>query len=298
MAIFKRPQSLRRATVGGWLVVLLVTVLALVMTSGEAHIEDICVAPPGTDPQSGIYNFYTVASRLGCDYLDERLRCIAATMVAQSQSGFAETSVCRGIIHFNAIYFIAVALGFKQDIAHSFSAFSQAIDFVQYRAVDSCGRNMSNGYWTPPMRGLLRTEVSFGGTNRHLGVPWVGMFDSLAVVPPTLNQSSLSGPVLTQSRKIYKGSRYPLGCKRRNYKETNDYYAKRCPGLAPKLNNDFYEGALSAGRRWAMGETNLLCVAGFTKEDNETGSVFTGKECPQQGKQFTINVGPLVYVIP
>ena len=276
-------------------VVILLALLIALIGDVNGHVEDICVAPPGENcPKCGIYNFYTLASRMGCKYNRNKPKCIISTTAAQAKSGFADSSVCRGIIHFNAIYFVAVSLGFKQEIAHAMSAFSQAIDFVQYRAVDSCGRNMSNGFWTPPMRGLLRTEATFGGTNRHLGVPWVGMFPSLDVQPANLNQSSLQGEMLIRSRKVYKGSKFPLGCRRLNYKKTDAYYGKRCPGLTPNLNDMFYEGALASGRKWAFKETDTLCVGGFTEVNKTTGSVFTGSKCPTKGKQYTVNVGPVV----
>jgi len=142
------------------------TVLLAWLALASAHLEDLCVAPPGSGLTSGVYNFFSIASKLGCDYRDERLGCVAAVMAA-SGSTFNDTSICRGAVHFNAVYFAAAALGFTQDIAYFMAAFSQAIDFVQYRGIDSCGQDMPARYWTPPMRGMLRTSTRYGGTNRQ-----------------------------------------------------------------------------------------------------------------------------------
>ena len=46
------------------------------------------------------------------------------------------------MIHFNGVYFAAAALGFTQEISYFLAAYSQAIDFVQYKGVDSCGKAM------------------------------------------------------------------------------------------------------------------------------------------------------------
>ena len=144
------------------------------------------------------------------------------------------------------------------------------------------------------MRGLLRTQVSFGGTNYHLGIPWVGMFPSLKVEPANLNQTSLRGEPLTQRRKVYTGSNYPLGCQKKDYTKDNAYYRRHCPSLHPDLEDEFYEGALTNSRRWAFNETDVFCIAGFTEEDKATGSVFSGKACPKKGMQFQVNVATAV----
>lgn len=48
------------------LVLLLVALLAA--SPAVAHVEDICVAKPGTTATSGIYNVYSVATKMGCAY--------------------------------------------------------------------------------------------------------------------------------------------------------------------------------------------------------------------------------------
>eukprot|EP00128_Syssomonas_multiformis_P010995 Colp12_sorted_trinity150504_noHs@23989 len=276
----------------GWLTAaLLVVGLALIATV-QAHVEEICVAPPGNSTTSGVYNFYSVAAKLGCGYADRSPKCIAA-VISGSAETFGDKSICRGIVHFNAIYFTAVALGFKQDVAYMFSAFSQGIDFVQYQGIDSCGREMPNRYTTPPLRGLMRTAATYGGTNRHLGVPFVGWLDK----SPLYNTTSGEGAELVQRNKTYTGGSGPLGCLDKFFTSTWDQYVKRCPALMPDLSDNFYEGALASGRRWAFGETNIICNGGFTVPDKKNkDSVFTGSACPPptSGRQYTVNVGPAV----
>jgi len=294
MKPFSTPPSAVVATC--WVLAMVAALVMVAAPNALAHIEDICVAPPGTCFKCGVYNFYSIAERLGCGYLDSQPKCIMATLLEQSAGGFNATSNCRGIIHFNAIYFAAVALGFKQDIAYNFAAFSQAIDFVQYKGVDSCGEPMENARWTPPMRGLTRTETMYGGTNRHLGVPFVGLYDSLKVYPSDLSQLSLYGERLTQEKKLYKGvpGMDKVGCEMHDMEKSDEFYASTCAGLMPNFSDPFYEGSLYNARLWAFGEADQLCVAGFTEEDPVTGSLFTGKSCPKAGKQYRVNIGPIV----
>ena len=225
--------------------------------SAQAHVVDVCVAPPGNTPDSGVYNFFSGAADLGCDYRNMSAECVAAVL-EDSDETFAEYSICRGVIHFNAVYFTAAALGFTQDIAHMFAAFSQAIDYTQYAAIDSCGRNMSESWWTPPLRGLKRTTTAFGGTNRHLGVPFAGWLEDDPVLKTTEKSGEIVGRPITQRNKTYTGGS-KHGCKDLDMSKSFATYAKMCPALVPDYNDYFYEGALASGRDWAFGKTNLLC---------------------------------------
>lgn len=253
----------------------------------SAHVEDICINPPGIKPTSGVYNFYTIASRLGCDYGNINASCVAG-VVAQSASTFSDTSNCRGHVHFNAVYFTAAALGFTQDVSYFMAAFAQAIDFVQYKGVDSCGRDMPNRFWTPPLRGFLRTATAYGGTNRHLGVPFVGF----ASAPPPLLKAldGVSFP-LYQSAKTYNGGS-KKGCDANFFKDSFDDYVGQCPALRPNLEDKFYEGSLAQGKKWAMGETNLLCNGGFTTINPKTMSPFAGSQCPT-GDEYSVDTNEL-----
>lgn len=222
----------------------------------NAHVVDVCVAPPGENAGSGVYNFFSDASGLGCDYRNMSAPCVAAVL-ASSEDTFGEYSICRGVVHFNAVYFTAAALGFTQDIAYQFAAFSQAIDYTQYAGIDSCGREMDKAYWTPPLRGLKRTTTAFGGTNRHLGVPFAGWLEKEPVLVVN-NKNETIGKPLTQKDKMYNGGS-KHGCKDMHMSKPFSVYAKMCPALDPDYSDFFYEGALASARKWAFGETDLLC---------------------------------------
>lgn len=216
--------------------------------------------------------------------------------MAQSSSTLNDTSICRGSIHFNSVYFTAAALGFTQDVAYFLSAFSQAIDFNQYRAIDSCGRDMKPRYWTPPLRGFLRTVIQYGGATRHMGVPFVG-FASQA--PPMLNTLNGTSWPMMQAMKTYKGGSNS-GCDSKFFTGNFSDYVSQCAGLRIDTSDTLYEGATSWARKWAMNETNLLCNGGFTTLDAKTLSPFTGTACAT-GTQKAVNTnqlqqGPIPFV--
>jgi len=78
----------------------------------------------------------------------------------------------RGVVHYDGVLLIAQAFSFSGELAYWLAAFSQGVDFVQFKALDSCGALLPNRYWTPPLRGYLRTSDVTGGTVMHLGVPY------------------------------------------------------------------------------------------------------------------------------
>ena len=146
---------------------------------------------------------------------------------------------------------------------------------------------MDNRFWTPPMRGFLRTSTRFGGTNRHLGMPWVGFVKH----PPFLMQQTggYATPLSQKDKTFTGGSK--KGCDANHFKDSYDSYVRDCAGLRPDFSDNFYEGPLAAGKRWAFGETDLLCNGGFTTRGRD-GSIFSGKECAR-GTQFSVNVNAI-----
>ena len=282
--------------------VLLLLLLLLTHSASvaDAHIEDYCMN--ATAP-ARVKNQFQRAIRSGCEYQDGTVRCKLLS-VLEGGSTFASTSPCRGVVHFDAVYVLAAGLGFTGDAAYSVAAFSQAIDFVQYVGYDRCGDLLpGNSSSTPPMRGLLRTNVAAGGTNRHLGVPFVGWFSperwgsDSPLFPGPLGRDGYGLP-MTTSKKTYFPS--PGECRPGRYEQDFAYYERLCPGLRPNASDELYEGALAGGRRWAFGETDLLCNGGFT-EPTASGSVFNGSRClasPRRGNgtftQRTVDVGVAV----
>ena len=155
--------------------------MSISVSTSHAFVEDICLGEGGQ-----IDNFYydaVMQSMPECGFGKYYPRCVFKVLKRSSDT-FGDTSICRGIIHFEAVYFTAQAVGFRGDIAYFIAAFSQAIDFNQYRAIDSCGTDLPFRYWTPPLRGLLRTSTVSGGSIRHLGVPYGSEEDTTDALYP------------------------------------------------------------------------------------------------------------------
>jgi len=236
-------------------------------------VEDICVQPDGsfkTLIQGHVQPFFGLGEAVKCKYNQRLGGCTAASLIPQIIGGFNDTSNCRGQVHFFAVYYTAAALGFTQDVAYFLAAYSQAIDFVQYKGVDSCGADMEDRYWTPPMRGFLRTNTFAGGTVRHLGIPYVG----------TLQESGIS-----QSSKQYTGGDSEP-CTIEGFTQDYEFYESRCPGLDPNMTDMYYEGGLSSAQKWAFNQTDVLCTGGYTTIGAD-GSPFTGDACPSSGTVYS-----------
>ena len=170
--------------------------MSISISTSHAFVEDICLGEGGQ-----IENFYydaAIQSIPECGYGKYYPRCVFKVLKRSSDT-FGDTSICRGIIHFEAVYFTAQAVGFRGDIAYFIAAFSQAIDFNQYRAIDSCGIDLPFRYWTPPLRGLLRTSTVSGGSIRHLGVPYGNDSDTTDALYPQWN--AIAEGTLSRSRK-------------------------------------------------------------------------------------------------
>lgn len=63
--------------------------------------------------------------------------------------------------------------------------------------------------------------------------------------------------------------------------------------LEPNFNNFEYEGTLSNMKRWAFGETDILCHGGITVPDKD-GNIFKGDECPKKGRIIPLSVSSFV----
>ena len=60
---------------------------------------------------------------------------------------------------------------------------------------------MAESFWTPPMKGLVRTLWSAGGTNMHFGVPFVGEQEPGRCRKRADGGPALDCPELRQSEK-------------------------------------------------------------------------------------------------
>ncbi len=200
----------------------------------QAFVEDICITPNGA-----VENFYLDASIQSvpeCGYGKYFPRCVYK-VIKRGTDTFGETSICRGIIHFEAVYFTAQAVGFSGEMAYFVAAFSQAIDFTQYRALDSCGNDLPLRYWTPPLRGLLRTSTVSGGSIRHLGVPYGDHIGSTDALVP--NWRALQEGTLSQARSWAFGKSDLLchGGFTQSVDEGNPFSGSKCAS-GGQLNSD------------------------------------------------------------
>jgi hypothetical protein len=186
------------------------------------------------------------------------------------------------------IYMIAVAVGFTDEVAYFFSAFSQAIDYNQYRGVDACGRDMPPQWWTPRMRGLSRLNTFDGGTVRHLGGTYVGILDE-APIPEGVIKGYNPAKQLHHFNKTYTGNS-AAGCRALDFKQPFDSYLPDCPSLRLDLEDKFYNGILWQGRRWALNDSRTLCVSGYTVMNSPTDSPFEGDTCLPGRVQKLVNI--------
>ena len=108
-----------------------IVVFSLFNTS-TAEVEDICITPEGN-----AVNFYQSMSEYPCLYGSYHPKCLKL-MYEKSMDTF-EIDNCRGIIHFDAVYFLANAVGFKPEYAYWLALFSQAVDFIEWVPYDNCG---------------------------------------------------------------------------------------------------------------------------------------------------------------
>jgi hypothetical protein len=127
-----------------------------------AFVEEACFFP------GELKALYQTQIDLGCKVDDRRTVCTAASLASGNDTFGATT--CRGFLHFDAIYFMAQALGYTPDAAYWLALMSVQIDFVQYTATDSCGNALEDAYQSPPLRGMLRTSTITGSHIRHLGI--------------------------------------------------------------------------------------------------------------------------------
>ena len=147
--------------------ILLLPILLLLEFAVEAHVEDYLI-------QSGtgtIANFYERTTVLVCTYNTTRPLC-RTTAAVDSLATFTDVSNYRGAVHYDGVFIMAQAVGFTSEMAYWLAAFAQAVDFIQFKGLDQCGIPLPNMYWTPPLRGYVRTSVVTGGTATHLGVPF------------------------------------------------------------------------------------------------------------------------------
>ena len=146
----------------------------------------------------------------------------------------------RSMIHHDATYFIAQALGYRPDVAYWIAAYNEVTDYGDYAPIDQCGvqdsaSNSGGQYITASYNGFRRTNTSTDGPLDHYVVNF----------SPNGEGTDVHGAMGVQSL-------YPL------------YYPR--PGYPVRI-DDTYQKTLANFRQWAMLPTDdpgLLCTVGLT----------------------------------
>jgi hypothetical protein len=207
------------------------------IASANAYVEETCFYP------NDVKALYQTSIDLKCPVGSSRPGCLASASFSSTRVFGANW--CRGFVHYDAIYFMAQALGMSRSLklltkkgyspeaAYWISTMSVNTDYNQFMATTSCGEPMPDAFQPPPLRGLMRLSTITGGYIRHLGVLYGVKRPATSALNPN----------------------------------TKDYKA---------------EGMLAQARDWAFGNSDLLCTVGLTYPD-KNGNVFKGTKCLDDG---------------
>jgi hypothetical protein len=189
----------------------------------------------------------------------------------------------RSMVHTDATYFLAQALGFRSDVAYWIAAYNEVTDLTRYAPIDQCGRqasqtNSGKHFITAEFNGFQRTNNKLDGPLYHY------------VLPFSPNGSGTDAHGAGGVQAVYP-LHFPL------------------PGY-PTTIDDVYQGTLFNLRQWAMSPDSapgLLCAAGFTAKNGN--SYFSGNQCMASvpitgtvpllggasvGTQITAHTGPKI----
>lgn len=246
----------KRALVAGFLVVFMST------QGAYAFLEDLCLRRNPTQPA------LTWCLNPLC-----QVPAQPNNVCPQQVIDFATIKPGRSMIHADSTYFIALALGYRADVAYWIAAYDEVTDYAQYVPIDQCGVQAANlnainsgksdrkvpntgrDYITAAFNGFQRTNTTTDGPLDHYVVFY----------SPNGAGTDVHGPQGVSAL-------YPL------------HYPK--PGYPIHI-DDTYQKTLANLRQWALIPTNdpgLLCTVGLVDAN--------GKECVKNS-QIVGNV-PLV----
>ncbi|MFO0738899.1 MAG: hypothetical protein U0270_23570 [Labilithrix sp.] len=153
----------------------------------------------------------------------------------------------RSTVHVDATYAIAVALGFREDIAHFITAYSEVTDETSYTPFDRCGKLLvdpTRAVANVDFDGVSRSNTKKGGLAYHFMVPFAP--SGRGSIP-----STVTGVMPFAGYQAYPTT-FTL--------------------------DRTYEGTLSQLRTMVMGGAPVACVFGFASPVSGT-SYFTGTTC-------------------
>src|SRR3954451_18987846 len=103
---------------------------------------------------------------------------------------FATVMPGRSMLHADSTYLIALALGYRSDVAYWIAAYNEVTDYAQYVPIDQCGEQAANmnainglktlqtapntgrDYITASFHGFQRTNTATDGPLDHYTVPF------------------------------------------------------------------------------------------------------------------------------
>jgi hypothetical protein len=174
----------------------------------------------------------------------------------------------RSMVHADSTYFIALALGYRSDVAYWIAAYNEVTDYAQYVPIDQCGTQAANqnaiaagktlqlapnsgrNFITANFNGFQRTNVLTDGPLDHYTVPF----------SPNGQGTDVHGAGGVQAL-------YPL------------HYPT--PGYPENIDNT-YQKTLANMRQWAMlksSDAGVLCTVGLTGPSGKhciSGAMITG----------------------
>ena len=214
-----------------------VLLLLLIPMWAYANFEDVCVS-------KGHKIENCVVPQDECK-LRRSANSACSAEVAQATKILIQHPPSRSMVHADATYFLAQAVGYRADVAYWIAAYNEVTDLTQYVPFDQCGnvasaRNSGKQYITAKFNGFQRTNVRLEGPLYH----YVLSFS------PNGDGNDVHGAGGVQA--VYP-FHYPF------------------PGY-PKAIDDVYQGTLFNLRQWAMGADSspgLLCAAGLTERNGE-----------------------------
>lgn len=228
-----------------------VCALLVVMMSGpraHAFLEDLCLPRKAADGK------LSWCIRPNCALpVSENRACPEQTL------DFASIKPGRSMIHADSTYFLALALGYRADVAYWIAAYNEVTDYAQYVPIDQCGVQAANqnaiahqntlqtapnsgrDYITAYFNGFQRTNTTTDGPLDHYIVSF----------SPNGQGTDVHGAGGVQAL-------YPF------------HYPK--PGYPLQI-DDTYQKTLANLRQWGMlrgDEPGVLCTVGLTDASDAT----------------------------
>ncbi|MBS2027506.1 MAG: hypothetical protein JST54_06320 [Deltaproteobacteria bacterium] len=218
--------------------------LLLVPRPAAAFFEDLCVSKAG--------KFETCIEPFSACKVKPSVGSACPVELQQATALAARPRPGRSMIHADATYFLAQALGYRADVAYWIAAYDEVTDLTRYAPIDQCGvqaseKNSGRRFITATFNGFQRTNTKTDGPLYHYTLAF----------SPNGDGTDVHGASGVQAV-------YPL----------------RFPAPGYPAIDDIYQGTLYNLRQWAMQPTNapgLLCAAGFTEPNGP--SHFSGARC-------------------